>query len=145
MITRVILINSIWFIAKNCDDWQKFSCDSLKNCLHMDKSLLSLTWLITIQAQFPKSFKMFHQILSFIQRYTCSVYSQGYFCPVLTPFYTCNLLLIVFYSPRFSCDKRDVIWDIGIHPLWNSPADNKGKRDKIDSGSKISLNSVYMY
>lgn len=33
-------------------------------------------------------------------------------------------------SPRYSCVKRDIIWDSGIRPVLYSPTDNKGERGK---------------
>lgn len=46
------------------------------------------------------------------------------------PFYTCKRFCPLLSSPKHNFVLKEISWDIGIRPVSNLPADNKGKRDK---------------
>lgn len=64
------------------------------------------------------------------QRFTIYLYT-GFFLPhVFFAFDTCNIFCSIFSSPRHSCVKRKMIWDIWICPILNSTVVDKGKGQK---------------
>lgn len=48
-------------------------------------------------------------------------------------------------SPRYSCVKRDIIWDIGICPVLYSPTDNEGERGKNKTWANIPCIQYILY
>lgn len=71
-------------------------------------------------------------------------WSQVLYTGLFSPFYTCQQLRPVLNLPRFSCVKRDIIWDIAIPKVLNSPTDSEGERGENKNGGKyFSLYSMY--
>lgn len=66
-------------------------------------------------------------------------WSQVLYTGLFSPFNTCQQLRLVLNSPRFSCVKRDIIWDIGIFKVLNSSADNEGEWSENKNGGEYFL------
>lgn len=60
------------------------------------------------------------------------------FAPVIFAFYT-GIRFRPVSPPRHSCTKREIMWEIRIRSLLNSPADNKSENK---TGPNISLYTV---
>lgn len=60
------------------------------------------------------------------------------FAPVIFAFYT-GIRFRPVSPPRHSCTKREIMWEIWIRSLLNSPADNKSENK---TGPNISLYTV---
>lgn len=61
--------------------------------------------------------------------------TQGYFRSALfLTFYTCERFRPVLNSPRHTLCIKEIIWDIGIHPVLIPPADNNGEKGENKTG-----------
>lgn len=60
------------------------------------------------------------------------MYLGFFFRPVLfSLFFTSKQFRIVLNSPKQGCVLGEIIWDIGIFPVLNSPEDDEGAMGKI--------------
>lgn len=67
---------------------------------------------------------------------------------MLLPIFPYKQFCLILNSLRQNCDWREIIWDIAIRPVLNSPADNvKAKGAKIKQGKYFPVysNTIYFY
>lgn len=67
---------------------------------------------------------------------------------MLLPIFPYKQFCLILNSLRQNCDWREIIWDIAIRPVLNSPADNvKAKGAKIKQGEYFPVysNTIYFH
>lgn len=67
---------------------------------------------------------------------------------MLLPIFPYKQFCLILNSLRQNCDWREIIWDIAIRPVLNSPADNvKAKGAKIKQGKYFPVysNTIYFH